>query len=231
MNKYKDALAYLRNSVLVTDHNQQERVNQCVGILQELVDKATPINPVAMHCENEGEAQNVIEEDIRELQEVKCMKKSDLVAGKHVVKYRDGSVRIVGENGGLFDSEMKKQNTLNCFDENLKDSDCVRGLDIVSVYELTEVWKREEPTITEDEKAILRSLPKEYRFITRDKSGELYIYGDKPKKGYGGVWENGIGNKVFHLMMFNHLFQMVRWEDDEPWKFEDLLNLDVKESE
>lgn len=159
------------------------------------------------------------------------MKKSDLVAGKHVVKYRDGKFRFVGENGTLLDGKGMYQYMLDEYDEKLNNICGYKDLDIVSVYELTEVWKREEPRITEDEKAILRSLSKEYRFITRDKSGELYIYGDKPKKGYGGVWENGIGNKVFYLMMFNHLFQMVRWEDDEPWKFEDLLNLDVKESE
>lgn len=156
------------------------------------------------------------------------MKKSDLVAGKHVVKYREGTFRIVKKNGGLFDDIGNWVHTLNHYDERLNSTDGDKMLDIVAVYELNEVWKREEPTITEDEKAILRSLPKEYRFITRDKSGELYIYGDKPKKGYEGVWENGIGNKVFYLMMFNHLFQMVRWEDDEPWKIDDLLKLDVK---
>lgn len=37
-NKYKDALAYLRNSVVVTDHKQKERVNQCTELLQELID-------------------------------------------------------------------------------------------------------------------------------------------------------------------------------------------------
>lgn len=153
------------------------------------------------------------------------MKKSDLVAGKHIIKYRDGSVRIVGENGGLFDSEMKKQNTLNCYDENLKDSGCVRGLDIVSVYELTEVWKREEPTITEDEKAILRNLPGNYEWIARDEDSTLYIYQDKPEKRVD-VWASVLVHR--YLDLFNHLFQMVRWEDDEPWKIEDLLKLDVK---
>lgn len=42
---YKDALTYIRNSVLVTDHNQKERVNQCTEVLQDLVDKATPKKP------------------------------------------------------------------------------------------------------------------------------------------------------------------------------------------
>lgn len=45
MNKYKDALAYLRSNVLVTDHKQKERVNQCTEVLQELADKASPEKP------------------------------------------------------------------------------------------------------------------------------------------------------------------------------------------
>lgn len=39
MNKYKEALNYLRNSVLVTDHKQKERVNQCTEVLHDLIDK------------------------------------------------------------------------------------------------------------------------------------------------------------------------------------------------
>lgn len=43
MNKYKDALTYLRSSALVTDHKQKEMVNQCTAVLQELIDKAMVI--------------------------------------------------------------------------------------------------------------------------------------------------------------------------------------------
>lgn len=37
MNKYQDALNHLRNSVLVTDHKQKDRVNQCTELLQNLI--------------------------------------------------------------------------------------------------------------------------------------------------------------------------------------------------
>lgn len=155
------------------------------------------------------------------------MKKSDLVAGKHVVKYRDGRFRFVGEINGLLDSSGEYVHKLCFYDERLNDFGGNKEMDIVAVYELNEVWKREEPTITEDEKVILRNLPEKYRFITRDKSGELYIYQNKPGKGEE-AWQNGVGNVVIYLMVFNHLFQMVKWEDNEPWKIEDLLKLDVK---
>lgn len=158
------------------------------------------------------------------------MKKSDLVAGKHVVQYRDGTFRFVGEEGFLLDDIRDRMNTLGRYNEKLLNNEDDKGADIVAVYELNEVWKREEPTmtITEDEKTILRNLTGEYEWIARDESGVLYIYHDKPKKEEF-MWVDGFENRC--LNFFNHLFGMVRWEDDEPWKIEDLLKLDVKESE
>lgn len=156
------------------------------------------------------------------------MKKSDLVAGKHMVQYRNGCFRFVGKNGYLKDDESKVVSGLLHYNEHLK---CMgsndNAFDIVAVYELNEAWKREDPTITEDEKAILRNLPGKYEWIARDESGVLYIYHDKPKKEEF-MWVDGFEYKCLNL--FSHLFQMVKWEDDEPWNIEDLLKLDVKKS-
>lgn len=153
------------------------------------------------------------------------MKKSDLVAGKYVVKYREGTFRFVGEYGILLDSEGNDVHTLDSYDESLLSNNGAKPLDIVAVYELNEVWKREESTITEDERVILRNLPGKYEWIARDESGVLYIYHDKPKKN-SFAWAVGFGSRCLNL--FDHLFKMVKWEDDEPWKIEDLLKLDVK---
>lgn len=162
------------------------------------------------------------------------MKKSDLVAGKHMVKYRDGTFRFVGEHDSLLDDVGDKVHALYCYDERLIDNDGDKTFDIVAVYELKEVWKREELTITEDEKVILRNLPAEYKWITRDENSKLYIYQDKPEKCVD-VWMRGRGSvflicdqRYSPLYLFDHLFKMVKWEDDEPWKIEDLLKLDVK---
>ena len=153
------------------------------------------------------------------------MKKSDLVAGKHVVKYRNGGFRFVGHSDELLDGDGHYMHGLRYYDERLNDLNSGEKMDIVAVYELNEVWKREEPTITEDEKAILRNLPDEYKWIARDEDSKLYFYRDKPEKCVD-VWMSGRGS-IF-LYLFNHLFKMVKWEDDEPWKIEDLLKLDVK---
>lgn len=151
------------------------------------------------------------------------MKKSDLVAGKHVVKFRDGKFRFVGEYGVLLDSGGDGVHTLNSYDESLLSNNGAKPLDIVAVYELNEVWKREEPTITEDEKTILRNLPAEYEWIARDGNSKLYIYRDKPEKN-GDVWMSGCGGHR-SLDALSHLFKMVKRKDDEPWKIADLLKL------
>ena len=157
------------------------------------------------------------------------MKKSDLVVGKHVVKYRNGWFRFVGKNGYLKDDENKVVSGLSHYDERLFiNNDGSKTMDIVAVYELKEVWKREDPTITEDEKTILRNLLGKYEWIARDESGVLYIYHNKPKKKEF-TWVVESGSRCLDL--FDHLFKIVQWEDDEPWKVEDLLKLDVKESE
>lgn len=153
------------------------------------------------------------------------MKKSDLVAGKHVVKYRDGEFRFVGHSNGLLDSDGVYVHALGFYNERLDDVNGDKAMDIVAVYELNEVWNREEPTITEDEKTILRNLPADYEWIARDKNGKLCVYPGKPSKR-GTIWWSPLTHKFFDL--FRHLFKMVKWEDDEPWKIEDLLKLDVK---
>lgn len=75
------------------------------------------------------------------------MKKSDLVSGKHVVKYRDGKLRFVGHSNGLLDSDGVYVHALGFYNERLDDVDGDKAMDIVAVYELNEVWKREEPTM------------------------------------------------------------------------------------
>ena len=143
-----------------------------------------------------------------------------------MVQYRNGCFRFVGKNGYLKDGESEVVSSLMDYNAHLEHIGNEHSVfDIVAVYELKEVWKREELTITEDEKAILRNLPAEYKWITRDKNGELYLYQGKPEKGVD-VWMSKLDHRS--LGALSHLFLMVEWEDDEPWNTEDLLNLDVK---
>lgn len=114
------------------------------------------------------------------------------------------------------------------FDSYRKDLTIIGGeveFDIMKVYkdytckEL--IWERKEkpkPKLTEDEKAILRNVPKHYEWIARDIDGRLYIYASKPKKGLTIWLDTGLP-----MVSFDHLFKFIKWEDEEPYSIEELL--------
>ena len=89
----------------------------------------------------------------------------------------------------------------------------------------TKEWFEQEykVLITEDEKAILRNLSADLKWIARDESGTLYAYRDKPLKDFC-EWRAKEYFTCCSLFLFNHLFQFVKWEDKEPYLIEDLLN-------
>lgn len=152
------------------------------------------------------------------------MKKSDLKYG-NVVETREGIkylftfhdeedifVDLTGDGYYYFESIY--------FNTNYKNSAIV----IMKVYEdytcSKLLWERKEkPKLNEDEKAILKVLLNEkYKWIARDKNDWLYVYASKPKKGIT-IWEN-TGSP---MMPFVHLFNFIKWEDEEPYLIEDLL--------
>lgn len=153
---------------------------------------------------------------------MKKFTKSDLRDGD-IVEYHDGRMRIVNGNY-LYDDNNHRVNNLNRYDENLEP--VAGSINIVRAYRI--MWEREESTITAGEKIILQNIDSKYKYIARDYSGKLYIYIEEPKK-HDNFWIAPETSKTFHL--FNHLFKMVKWEDEEPWLIEDLLKLPEKENE
>ena len=154
------------------------------------------------------------------------MKKSDLKYG-NVVETREGIKYLYHcKNSDKFlNLDYDGFLWIRNFDENLNIIDCDNGLDIMKVYKdytLKELlWERKEKPqikLTEDEKAILRNLPKEYKWIARDLSGMVYIFIERPEKGQA-IWY-GCGQP---MIPFYHLFQFIKWEDEEPYSIEELL--------
>ena len=153
------------------------------------------------------------------------MKKSDLKYG-NVVETREGIKYLYHcKNSDKFlNLDYDGFLWIRKFDENLKDIDDLNEFDIMKVYKdytLTELlWERKEiPQLTEDEKVILRNVPKHYEWIARDIDGCLYVYASKPKKGIT-MWEDSGG---LPMIPFYHLFQFIQWEDEEPYLIEELL--------
>jgi len=95
------------------------------------------------------------------------------------------------------------------------------GNEIVETY--LEIAEKElsKPILTEDEKVILKNLSKGFEWIVRGQAGLLYLYtgSDKPVKGE--FYWLGYHHDFY---MYNHLFQFITWEDEEPYNIEELLN-------
>lgn len=158
------------------------------------------------------------------------MNKSDLKYGnvvelrnKAVYLYNLTGVPLLSFNGeeGHDISQYKKDLTFinNTYPE----------LDIMKVYKdytLKELlWERKEPIkLTDDEKAILRNIDKNYKWIARDNDGMLFVFTVKPfKMDYYWKCEDEDEDDAFCVYLFNHLFQSIKWEDEEPYFIEDLL--------
>lgn len=158
------------------------------------------------------------------------MKKSDLRYGD-IVEARNGVKYVVYHKG----SEKALVNLISgwCvgldeYNENLTSAKDYTIFDIMKVYNdyTCEVllWERKEkPQLTEDEKAILRNVPKEYKWIARDLSGMVYIFIERPEKGQA-VWY-GCGQP---MIPFYHLFKFITGEDEEPYLIDDLLKGEEK---
>lgn len=165
------------------------------------------------------------------------MKKSDLKIGD-VAKLRNGMWILVTENDTLIDiAEGKKMffNLNEAYDEDLNCTImCNECLDIVSVYSnpvlnvvhYDKFWERK--SLTNEEKIILQNLDKSFKYITRDKNGELWLWKTEKLFKSGKDWIIGEGNcgierGCLNFIAYNHLFKCVSWDDENPTDIEELL--------
>ena len=155
------------------------------------------------------------------------MKKSELECG-NVVELRNGlKFLFLDRHKSLVELTGVGCTDIDYYDENLTRSSRQESYDIMKVYkdytckEL--LWERKEPKLTEDEKVILRNLPKKYKWIARDKNGVIYLYSGRPLKS--DFWLN-CSESI--KLVFPHLFQFIKWEDEEPYSIEDLLKGEEK---
>lgn len=77
-------------------------------------------------------------------------------------------------------------------------------------------WK-----FTEDEKVILRNLPKEYNWLVKSENDSLFVFTSEPQK-IDYYWETinkGKDSYCEEISMFNHLFKCIQWSDERPCEF------------
>lgn len=120
-----------------------------------------------------------------------------------------------------------------CADKSLRCEDCVRnnegncGDDALYKWAMAEYIER--PKISKKDRAFLDYLKEEYKFITRDKNGMLFVYEAQPIKLEKYWYLSNCGCLGLNRRL-NVDFPMVKWSDAEPWKFEDLKKLEVVDS-
>jgi len=74
--------------------------------------------------------------------------------------------------------------------------------------------------LSEDEKVILRNVPSDFKWITRDEDGALFLNKEEPIKRRD-CWN--YQQEQLDLSIFDHLFQQIQWSDKEPTLIADLL--------
>lgn len=68
---------------------------------------------------------------------------------------------------------------------------------------------------TDDELCILRNIDKKYKWLARDNNGSVCIFSEKPYRE-DDAWGNVIRTPYNDFNCYNHLFDQVLWEDEEP---------------
>ena len=145
---------------------------------------------------------------------------------KNKEKYIDEMVEALSEVNG----PCKFRNKFVVKGQNCAFQDCIK------CRRETRNWLEAEYIepirLTRNEKAILESLPKEIKWIARDKHDlDLFVYSNKPyREEKNRYWRASLGSCRM-LSIFNHLFQFIKWEDEEPQSIEELLKCGVVDDE
>ena len=113
-------------------------------------------------------------------------------------------------------------NILNLVIDNRKPYVSELTINDINAYKLKIIKLPKKKQFSQDELCILRNIDKKYKWIARDKSGSLCIFDEKPKKSEE-MWDNVICSDFIELNCYNHLFNSIKWEDEEPIRIDDYV--------
>lgn len=82
---------------------------------------------------------------------------------------------------------------------------------------------KEKPKLSDAERVILENIGECYKWISRDANGNLFIYQVPPVKIDKRWFCNLTSVHISSFVMFNDLFQFIKWEDTEPYNIQKLL--------
>lgn len=94
----------------------------------------------------------------------------------------------------------------------------------------------ESMSLSQVEHTILSALNPIWKYIIRDKDGQLSLFRDEPVRMpelYIWVCPLVDSGEKEHLVLFDmfkpNIFPMIKWTDNKPWSIEKLLSLPVKD--
>lgn len=103
---------------------------------------------------------------------------------------------------------------------------CYSAQDCDKCLERLKDWLEEEYQepikLTDDEIVILKNIPKDYKWIARSFYRHLVIFSAKPEKNYDV--DNWVNYGMYKdLDIYDHLFQLIKWENQDPYSIDELL--------
>ena len=78
----------------------------------------------------------------------------------------------------------------------------------------------EKVLVSRGERIVLQMLDKKLKYLSRDKDGTLCAHETKPQK-HETSWDS---DDYCELSAFNHHFQFIQFNDEEPWLITDIIN-------
>ena len=131
-----------------------------------------------------------------------------------------------GTHFGLCQGVLSPCNTIDC--QNCGFSTGLTGKCSLKRMEwlCTEYRDIDNLILTTEEVDLLKVIPGKYKYITKDKSGDIYAHTVKPIKQLM-CWTNSSNEsgEFLPLTGFDVPFSFMHWYDKEPWEIDKLLEL------
>ena len=143
-------------------------------------------------------------------------------------KYKNELLKVINENEQDFIAFDDRDNSVkNCTTMVCKDCKFTRTKAKALCTQTKLKWllsEYKEPIkLSRFEYDILKYLSDNtrYMYIVRDSDGNIFLHDVEPKKSKSGPW--WVGRNVHGMVMFNKLFQFVKFEDEEPRSIKEVL--------
>lgn len=137
-------------------------------------------------------------------------------------KYAKELIEFAIKNGCLAVDKNTKQ---LCSCDKTNCVDCLFFLNCNTDYILAyfnSKYTEELQILSDVEYALLKNINEQYKYITRDEDGNLYVHEIIPYKRLEATWRNSYGDSLCYKA-YNHLFKLIEWEEDEPYLIENLI--------